>query len=1229
MRAKLISLFVLIKVLPLILLAIIAWRQSWHLGQEVAQRAIELHNTANTALVETGNIATTDAVNALDERAREDIERMSTDAAARVANFLYARDDDILFASQLEPDAKTYSGFISNKHGNVIVPGAWELPENGKSWVPVAKRGNGELRVSSNPENDLSFHYRPADEFITQKRPLFLEITFVDLNGWEKVKITTSPLMSKELKNVSKRENTFVKAETYFADLHKLAPGQIYVSGVIGEYVGSRIIGVYNKENAAKAGMAFEPEKSAYAGRENPVGKRFKGLVRWATPVMRHGKKIGYVTLALDHDHIMEFVDRITPMSARYIEIPDAADGNYAFMWDYNGRSIAHPRHFSIAGYDAETGDPQVPWLEDRIYNEWQASGKSYAEFIEDVPTFMAQSVHKKPAPELTKAGLVGLDCRYLNNAPQCTGWFDLTETGGSGSFNILWSGLKKLTTAAAIPYYTGQYANSPRGFGFVAIGAGLDDFHRSATETKKVIDQLIAQTNTAMKVMSEDTKAAIDRNLFDTATTLGLSTSLMGVLVVLVAIWLASIFTNSITRLINGISRFRSGEREFRFNAVIKDEIGALADAFDEMADNIVSTAQGGLFITDLDMRCIYINEDSLRRSGVSTLEEAKGKYYWELTAFRRNSPEDPVTALLNGSEPVSFYAESTDRYYLAKADFFRNKDGEHIGYIVSITDVTDLELARLRSAEQHAMLENIFNAFPDMITYMDESGKYKVVNTRFCEMVGLPEAGITGRLPREVLPPDIAAQQQLIFEKSVNTHQSQLLEEKIVFADGHSEIADSVYTPLFDKFSRNIGLLRVSRDVSARVGVEAQLRSTQQELKQAVDNANNASQSKSAFLARMSHEIRTPMNAILGMTGIVRRKISDPAPDMGAVSKHLSQIEQSSKHLLGLISDILDISKIEAGKIELSEEPFELHSLLEDVESIIRPRCLESNISFTVNADIPHSNKLVSDALRLRQVLINLLGNAVKFSHPGGLVTLSVIERKVENNASLVYFEVRDNGIGMDLSKFTSLFNPFEQANAQINQRYGGTGLGLSISQSIVGMMGGNIDVQSAPGVGSAFSFEMWMPHHEMDQVSAEALDEQDYHYLLGGKRMLLVDDIDINRMIIAEMLDGYNITIDEAANGREAIEKFIASTPGAYDFILMDVQMPEMDGYTATRNIRVSAHPDAVRVPVIAMTANAFKDDVDKAMNSGMNAHVAKPVEFAVMMETIAKVLLAQKK
>jgi hypothetical protein len=509
MRAKLIIIFVIIKVIPLVVLTIMAWNQARNLGGELNRRTQELTVKSNEALAKTGAVAVDDSVRALNNFATDDIERISTDMAKRVADFLYDRDRDIRYAAGLRPGRESYRHFIENKRGDLVKSGEWELSADGSRWVPAKPAAEPKAVASSNRENDTSFRYRPPDNFETESRPLYLEMTYIDLEGNELIKVTSSPRMDSGLKNVADRRNTYVKAETYFAELKKLKPGEIYVSDVIGAYVRSRLIGMYTPENAAARGLEFRPEDEAYAGEENPRGKRFQGLIRWAMPVTENGRIAGYVTLALDHDHLMEFTDHTTPMRERYTELPSAYEGNYAFIWDYKCRSICHPRHHSIVGFNPETGEPEIPWLEEGVYEAWQASGKNYTEFIKGQPAFVEQSRDKKPAAALTEAGLVGLDGRWLNHAPQCTGWFDLTSEGGSGSFLILWSGIWKLTTAAAIPYYTGHYGQSKRGFGFVAIGAGFEDFQRPARETEAVLDKLIAAANT-------DLSRAADAHYFD-----------------------------------------------------------------------------------------------------------------------------------------------------------------------------------------------------------------------------------------------------------------------------------------------------------------------------------------------------------------------------------------------------------------------------------------------------------------------------------------------------------------------------------------------------------------------------------------------------------------------------------------------------------------------------------------------------------------------------------------
>ncbi|GHS87247.1 hypothetical protein AGMMS49957_06790 [Synergistales bacterium] len=1111
MKAKLIIIFVAIKVIPLVLLTWLAWRQTGLLGVEVSRLTSQLVETAHQSLSNTGEIAVNDAVDALNARAVEDIERMTTDLALDVAKFLYKRDDDILQASKLRIEEGAFRAFLNGRSDNVVKPGKWRLADDGKSWIPEHQPEPRDTMKSTNKENDLGFRYRAPTIFDQEKKLLFREMTFVDIAGQERVKVTTSDVMDPEMKDVSIRENTFVKAENYFEHLKKLKPREIYVSDVIGAYVPSKIIGMYTPENAQKLGIPYAPQDEAYAGTENPNGRRFQGIVRWATPVMDADNNIiGYVTLALDHDHLMEFTSHIIPTNKRYVELPSAYEGNYAFIWDYKCRSIVHPRHHSICGYDPETGEPQIPWLEDRIYNDWKASGKSLSDFLAFVPTFDAQSVLKKPAPELTKAGLVGLDGRYLNNAPQCTGWFDLTRDGGSGSFHILWSGLRKITTAAAIPYYTGQYspekAGSKRGFGFVSIGAELDDFYRPAMETKEVLDKLVEETDTALTKTAEATNVAIERNLINTTTQLVFSAAVMVIIVVFIAIWMASVFTKSITNMINGISRFRGGERHFRFNAPVKDEIGTLADSFDDMADSLEASVTSPLSIIDMNRSVIYMNSMALV-SIKKKRDDIIGKSYNEFSLYPPLSPYDPVLALDENREAEILYLPDLDKYIRGSASYLLDKAGQKIGYIVISTDITEI-----------------------------------------------------------------------IKERNV-------------------------------------------------------LMKTQVDLKRAVEEANKANASKGDFLARMSHEIRTPMNAIMGVTNIVKRKLAEYAAviggklmgvneDMMEIQSHVRQIETSSQHLLGLLNDILDLSKIDAGKIELTEETVDIEKLVVTVGTIIRPRCEEKNIVFNINCDIDAPAAFVSDSLRLRQVLINLLGNAVKFTPECGVVELDISQKAKENGKTLVQFIIRDTGIGIAEDVLPKLFKAFEQGGADMSRKHGGAGLGLAISQRIIQLFGGEIKVQSQSGKGSVFEFNLWLKDAAAEESIIDEMTDVDNIFL--NKKCLLVDDVAINRMIAVDFLSLTGMKADEADDGAEAVEMFKNSPLNTYDIVYMDIQMPNMNGYEAALALRALDRDDAKTVPIIALTANAFKDDIDKAFASGMNGHTSKPLEFDTLIGLTTKFL-----
>jgi len=1297
LRAKLVLIFVSVMFIPVAILTVIAWNQIMSLG------------------ITLKGISVLDATTALNDSARESIERMSTDAAMDIANFLHQRDSDILLLAELTPSEDAYRIFSENRNSLLMTMGEWAISDDGMSWIQVNPyEYEGTLDVSSNRENNdqlfgSAFQYRPPEISGRYREvfPLYDEITFIDLEGQELFKFINPDTtkinypMNHEKADITDRLNTYVRAEAYWEHIQNLKPGEIYVSHVIGAYVGTNYIGMYTpgvlKNNIPQNHPNYDvlleianlPEdeflevarKQAFAGRENPVGQRFEGIIRWITPVLDfEGELQGYVTMALNHDHIMEFVDIITPMAERYNVMPDAHEGNYAFIWDYMCRNIAHPRHHSIVGYNPLTGEPQVPWLEGTImlerdyrsggfvldeyghtipifsetgetqlardtpFYQWftaggeqwleanpswdrlsaSSDGTSWGAFFEanggnremlpqfgerqlrdengnpafdtdGSPILDYQSRSKTPARLLTQAGFVGLDGRFLNNAPQCTGWMDLTENGGSGSFYIYWSNIHKLTTAAAIPYHTGKYSpevqGNRRGFAFVTIGSGLEDF------TQPVV------------LMEERISNARLENSRDYTRSLILTSFAMFALILLVVVLVASSVTRNIKQLISGLSRFRSGERQYRIHSKASDEFRELADSFDEMADNLEDSVNSPLAITDMQLKVIYMNKQGLALIN-KELSEVVGVLYGEVSIYPADSQSDPIKALQESREAVVYHKKDSDRFYKAKASFTYDRSGNKSGYMVISNDVTEIELAR-QKAEQ-------------------------------------------------------------------------------------------------------------------------------------------ASIAKSNFLSNMSHEIRTPLNAIIGMTSI-----GSVSPEIEKKNYSLNKINDASRHLLGIINDILDVSKIEANKYILSRTAFSIDNVLQRVVNVINFRVEQKRQRLSVYVDPNIPDILIGDDQRLVQVITNLLSNSVKFTADEGCIHLEVMLEEESNDHCILLIMVSDTGIGMSREQQERLFTSFEQAEASTSRRFGGTGLGLVICKNIIEMMGGNIWVESELGDGAIVSFTVqlacqrssrnesfawgaeggnlrlliadddmsarvffeemsiklgiecdiasngaqavelvsknnkysvciialalsdisgielakkiygidkdskivllmsesdWVTHREaateagvtkhlpkplLTSSVVDCINELLYSIVsidsvtsvvdadFTGFTIMLVEDVEINREIVMALLESTKIRVECVENGVQAVEAFTAA-PKKYDLIFMDIQMPEMDGFTATRLIRESGVDNAGTVPIIAMTANAFKEDIEKCLESGMNGHLGKPLSFDMVIAVLEKYL-----
>ena len=400
-----------------------------------------------------------------------------------------------------------------------------------------------------------------------------------------------------------------------------------------------------------------------------------------------------------------------------------------------------------------------------------------------------------------------------------------------------------------------------------------------------------------------------------------------------------------------------------------------------------------------------------------------------------------------------------------------------------------------------------------------------------------------------------------------------------------------------------------------------KAEEQKQKQLLMNAAEEADAANKAKSAFLLSMSHDIRTPMNAIIGFTNIAlhQNKVSD-------IHDSLEKVQKSSNHLLSLLNDVLDFSRIESGKVTISPEPVDITQLTDNVQAIMNGLLYNRDLKFEVHREGLKNPYVLADVLRIREVLVNLLGNAVKFTKDGGEITLDISSYPGADEKHIITrYVVRDNGIGMSEEFQKKLFDPFSQEDyANARTLYKGTGLGMAITKKYVDMMGGSIAVESKKGAGSTFTVEIPL---ELPEQVIPSEQKQHLHRDLTGIHVLMAEDNDLNAELATMILEDAGMIVTRASDGKEVVDLFKNQPRDTYDLVLMDIMMPNMDGHQAAKAIRALGieRSDAVTIPIVALSANAFIDDIQESLDSGMNDHISKPINTEELIDTITKYIV----
>lgn len=632
----------------------------------------------------------------------------------------------------------------------------------------------------------------------------------------------------------------------------------------------------------------------------------------------------------------------------------------------------------------------------------------------------------------------------------------------------------------------------------------------------------------------------------------------------------------------------------------------GPATDALARLALSALSTAARPMAITDAAGVLLLANRSFELTFGVNQRDIVGGPLSEQLWT---DPTPDWVSAARSAGRPYLVErrrrtSESSESVYEVESNPIRTGD-EVTGWIKVYRDVTQRHAIERENAEQRHLLNAIVDSTSDVVFVKDLQGRFVLVNPQVCELLGKPASKLLGRTAHDLHDDEIARDLMEKDRAVIESGAPRVFEDSVRDAGGTLRVMQTRKWPLRSRNGEIMGVIGIARDITEQ-------KRHAETLERSMHLAEEASQAKTMFLANMTHEIRTPMTAILGSAELLSDADCTPAER----DRHVEVIQRSGEHLLALINDVLDLSKIEAGKVEIEPIPAAPARVVAEVLAMFQDRALRRGLTLDDHFETPIPQRALFDPTRLRQVLVNLVGNALKFTHEGGV---RVVLGYDEHGSELV-IRVVDTGIGMSPTQIRRLFSAFTQADGSTSRRYGGTGLGLAISRRLARLMGGDLSVESAPGAGSVFTVSLPLAAIGGGRVSSLRMAREDRPSslpTLAGRVLLVEDGVDNQRLLSAFLMRaGAEVTI--AQDGREAVELLVGEQRLPFDLVLMDMQMPVLDGYLATRETRARGYTG----PIIALTAHSLAGERTRCIEAGCDDFLSKPIQRSDLVRECAK-------